>query len=98
MPSRPTNPRPTIPHVGLQFYFWSHLASIGSLWMASRETVNDSWAAPTRVVFPTSEQAPAIMPYIHSHGRTETLLFVRPFSLGDRDLWITERTRLDRPE
>jgi hypothetical protein len=93
-----TNQRPSISHDGLEIYFWSDKEGTGDLWVAGRETVSSTWSAPVRVVFPTSDQQPAIMPFIHSQGKTETLLFVRPFPLAARDLWITERTRLDRPE
>jgi hypothetical protein len=93
-----TNQRPSISHDGLEIYFWSDRDGPGHLWVARRETVSSSWSSPVRVVFPTSDQQPAIMPFIHSHGKTETLLFVRPFALAARDLWITERTRLSRPE
>jgi hypothetical protein len=93
-----TNQRPSISHDGLEIYFWSDKEGTGDLWVAGRETVSSSWSTPVRVVFPTSGQQPAIMPFIHSHGKTETLLFVRPFLLTARDLWITERTRLVGPE
>jgi hypothetical protein len=93
-----TNQRPSISPDGLEIYFWSDKEGTGHLWVAGRETVSSLWSTPERVVFPTSEQDPAIMPFIHSHGKTETLLFVRPFALAARDLWITERTRLVGPE
>jgi hypothetical protein len=93
-----TNQRPSISHDGLEIYFWSDKEGTGDLWVARRQTVTSSWSTPVRVVFPTSGQQPAIMPFIHSRGKTETLLFVRPFGLAARDLWITERTRLSGPE
>lgn len=93
-----TNQRPSISHDGLEIYFWSDRDGTGHLWVARRETVGSSWSTPVRVVFPTSDQQPAIMPFIHSHGKTETLLFVRPFALAARDLWITERTRLSKDQ
>jgi hypothetical protein len=95
-----SNQRPSISHDGLEIYFWSDRDGPGHLFVARRETVSLSspWLSPERVVFPTSDQE-SIMPFIHSHGRTETLLFVRPFSpLAARDLYITTRTRLGRPE
>jgi hypothetical protein len=92
-----SNQRPSISHEGLEIYFWSDRDGTGHLFVATRETVSSPWSPPVRVVFPTSEQE-SIMPFIHSHGRTETLLFVRPFPLAARDLWITERTRLGGPE
>ena len=93
-----TNQRPSISQDGLEIYFWSDKEGTGHLWIARRPTVSSSWSAPQRVVFPTSDGDPAIMPFIHSHGKTETLLFVRPFSLAARDLWITTRTRLGGSE
>jgi WD40-like Beta Propeller Repeat len=100
-----TDQRPSVSHDGRQIYFYSDRnpgpapASANRLWVAQRQSVSDDWSAPVPVEFPTSDKQESIMPFIHSHGRTETLLFVRPFSpLVDRDLWITTRTRLGGPE
>ncbi|MFL5546382.1 MAG: hypothetical protein ACJ8AQ_02390 [Gemmatimonadales bacterium] len=102
-----TDQRPSVSHDGRRIYFYSDrnpdpdpnpdLAN--RLWVAQRQSISDRWSAPQRVEFPTSEEQETLMPFIHSHGRTETLLFVRPFSpLVDRDLWITTRTRLGGSE
>lgn len=97
-----TDQKPSVSQDGRQIYFYSdrnpdpdpNPVLANRLWVAQRQSVNDRWSPPVPVEFPTSEEQDAIMPYIHSHGRTETLLFVRPFSpLVDRDLWITTRTR-----
>jgi Tol biopolymer transport system component len=96
--------RPSISHDGLELYFWSDQDGAAHLWVATRESVSALWSTPTRVQFPTSEtndpDAPTIMPFIHSHGRTQTLLFVRgtPGIGSGRDLWMSERTRLGGPE
>ncbi len=87
-----SNQRPSISHDGRKIYFWSDRDGTGHLFTARRETVTSVWLPPERVVFPTSDQE-SIMPFIHSHGETETLLFVRPFALAGRDLWITTRSR-----
>ena len=86
--------RPSISHDGLTLYFWSNRdGGVAHIWLATRESVSDPWSAPTLVPSPISD-APTLMPFIHSHGRTETLLFVRPFSpANSRDLWMSERTR-----
>jgi WD40 repeat protein len=87
-----TDQRPSISHDGLEIYFYSDRDGANRLWMARRGSVSSDWSPPVRVDFPTSDQE-AIMPFIHSHGRTETLVFVRPFApLAARDLWIMQRT------
>src|SRR3954454_1215362 len=77
-----TDQRPSISQDGLEIYFFSDRDpdAVNRLWIARRQSVSSTWSAPVRLEFPTSEQE-AIMPFIHSHGRTETLLFVRPFAL-----------------
>jgi hypothetical protein len=96
--------RPSISHNGLELYFWSDQDGAGRLWVASRGGVSDPWSAPVRVRFPfmpdTDPDPPTIMPFIHAHGRSETLVFVRgvPGEGSGRDLWISERTRQDRLE
>jgi hypothetical protein len=101
-----TDQKPSVSHDGRQIYFYSDRNPdpdpnpdlVNRLWVAQRQSVSDDWSAPVPVEFPTSEEQDAIMPFIHSHGKTETLLFVRPFGLASRDIYIMERTRLDRPE
>jgi Tol biopolymer transport system component len=91
--------RPSISHDGLELYFWSDRDGASHLWVARRGTVSDSWSEPTRVEFPTSETSdpdtPTIQPFIYSHGKAETLLFVRgsPGVGSGRDLWMSERQR-----
>ena len=98
LPDPVTDQRPSISHDGLEIYFYSDRDGTQHLWVATRESVSSSWTTPIPVAFANDVDAPAIMPFIHSHGRTETLLFVRPFALGNRDLWISERKRPGRPE
>lgn len=96
--------RPSISHDGLELYFWSNRAKVAGeltkarIWVATRDDVNDLWSVPVTVDF-SGGDLDGIMPFIHSHGTTETLLLVRPFSpVLARDLWISQRTRLSRPE
>jgi hypothetical protein len=102
-----TDQKPSVSQDGLEIYFYSdrdpdpdpNPALVNRLWVAQRQSVSDDWSTPVPVEFPTSEEEDAIMPFIHSHGKTETLLFVRPFSpLVSRDVLITTRTRLAGPE
>jgi hypothetical protein len=102
-----TDQRPSISHDGRKLYFYSDRDPdpdpspdlVNRLWVAQRQSVSDRWSPPQPVSFPTSEEQDAIMPFIHSHGRMETLLFVRPFiGLASRDIYIVERTRLNRAE
>jgi hypothetical protein len=93
--------RPSISHDGMELYFWSNRPATegGSvaprIWLARRSSVTHPWLVPELVPGPIND-APTIMPFIHSRGRTETLLFVRPFSpVGSRDLWMSERTKGD---
>jgi hypothetical protein len=86
--------RPSISHDGLTLYFHSTrpmipggLSGVAHIWVATRPGVSDPWSAPTLWPTPTSDE-PALQPFISSHGRTETLLFMR-----GGDIWISERTR-----
>jgi hypothetical protein len=86
--------RPSISHDGRELYFWSNRrGGVAHLWVATRRSVSDSWSDPVLVPSPISDE-PTLMPFIHSHGKTEILLFVRPFTPATaRDLWMSQRTR-----
>jgi hypothetical protein len=90
--------RPSVSHDGQELYFHSARpltvggAAIAHIWVATRQRVSDPWSAPTLVPSPISD-AQTIHPFIHSQGKIQTLFFVR-----GGDLWMSERTRLDRPE
>jgi hypothetical protein len=85
--------RPSVSHDGLELYFHSTRptpeggAPLAHIWVATRQRVSDPWSAPTLVPPPISNLQ-TIQPFIHSHGKTETLLFVR-----GGDLWMSERKR-----
>jgi hypothetical protein len=86
--------RPSISHDGLKLYFHSTrpltpggASGVPHLWVATRQLVSDPWSIPTLWPTPGSD-VPAIHPFIHSHGQTETLLLVR-----GGDIWMSERTR-----
>jgi hypothetical protein len=85
--------RPSVSHDGRELYFHSTrpittgACATAHIWVATRQRVSDPWSAPTLVPSPISD-APTIHPFIHSHGKTQTLLFVR-----GGDLWMSQRTR-----
>lgn len=93
--------RPSSTRNGLQIYFWSGRDAgrgqlgDGYLWQASRRRVEDPWSPPELVPSPISDRS-SITPFIHAHGRTETLLFVH--NVGTRtqlnlDIVMSTRTR-----
>lgn len=90
--------RPAVSHDGLELYFHSTRpiagggAAIARIWVATRQLVSDPWSAPTLVPSPISD-VQTIHPFIHSHGKTETLLFVR-----SGDIWMSERTKIKAAE
>ena len=90
--------RPSISHDGRELYFHSNRPTpvgevgIAHIWVATRERLSDPWSAPTLVPSPISD-VQTIHPFIHSHGKAETLLFVR-----SGDLWISQRTRKSASE
>jgi hypothetical protein len=92
--------RPSISHDGRTLYFHSTrpvtppgpCATQARIWVATREEVTDPWSAPTLVPSPISD-VQTIHPFIHSHGRIETLFFVR-----SGDIWISQRTRANASE
>jgi hypothetical protein len=51
--------------------------------------VTDPWSAPTLLPSPISD-VQTIHPFIHSHGNSTKLLFVR-----SGDIWMSELTRTD---
>lgn len=85
--------RPSVSQDGRELYFHSNRPTptgevgVAHVWVATRESVTDAWSAPTLVPSPISDLQ-TIHPFIHSHGKTETLLFVR-----SGDLWMSQRTR-----
>lgn len=92
--------RPSIRHDGLEIYFWSTrdagFGNIGAgyVWHATRNTVADSWAPPQLADSPISDRS-AIQPFIHSHGRTETLYYVHNNGgTGPMNLDIVMSTRV----
>ena len=84
--------RPSISYDGLELYFHSTrpcpngVPGVAHVWVSTRQRVGDAWPAPTLWPNPTSNE-PAIHPFIHSHGKTETLLFVR-----GGDILMSQRT------
>ena len=90
--------RPSVSHDGRELYFHSTRpatvggAAIARIWVATRQRVSDPWSSPTLVPSPISD-VQTIHPFIHSHGKTETLLFVR-----SGDIWMSERTKIKSGE
>jgi hypothetical protein len=87
--------RPSVAHDGRTLYFHSNrpldglgpCATQARIWVTTREEVTGPWSAPTLVPSPISD-VQTIHPFIHTHGSTETLLFVR-----SGDIWMSQRTR-----
>ena len=90
--------RPSVSHDGRELYFHStRLTPAGEvglahLWVATRREVSDPWSTPVLVPAPISDEL-TIHPFIHSHGKTETLLFVR-----SGDIWMSERAKIKAAE
>jgi WD40-like Beta Propeller Repeat len=84
--------RPSIAHNGLEIYFWSNRDGTGHIWRATRRHVSDDWSTPELLPLPINSTQ-TIQPYIHSHGNTETLLFVRAVAGFGNDLFVSQRTR-----
>jgi WD40 repeat protein len=91
--------RPSISHDGLELYFWSNreeeagAGRIARIWLATRVSVSAPWSVPKLVPSPIRD-AQTTHPFIHSHGQTETLLFVRtvPGTPNHSDLFMSQRT------
>jgi hypothetical protein len=93
--TRSTDQRPSISNDGLELYFFSNRPAGGlstaRLWVATRESVNDPWSSPTLV--PIGDNVTTTQPFIHSLGRTQTLLFVRMVPDSGNNLFMSTRTR-----
>ena len=83
--------RPSIRHDGLEIFFGS--ANSQDLWVATRETIFDTWSAPVNLGSPVNTALVDVQPYISSDG--ETLFFAsnRP-SGGPTDIYMSTRTKL----
>ena len=86
--------RASISYNGRALYFHSTRLTAGTgcaatarIWVATRAQVSDPWSTPTQVLAPISN-VQTIHPFIHSLGKTESLLFVR-----GGDIWISQRTK-----
>jgi hypothetical protein len=93
--------RPTVTPNGLEIYFWSDRDAgrgqlgDGFIWYANRRNVAEAWSVPVLAEDPINSRS-SIQPFIHTHGRVETLLLVR--NSGTRlqtnlDLFTSTRRR-----
>lgn len=93
--------KPSIDRKGLQIYFWSArdagrgVLGDAYIWRATRPHLGNPWSQPELVSGPINDQS-STQPFIYTHGRTETLLFVRNAGTRDQvnlDLVMSTRTR-----
>jgi hypothetical protein len=87
--------RPSIRHDGLEIFFGSERSGIPNsqdLWVATRDSVFDSWSEPINLGSPVNTALVDVQPYISSDR--ETLFFAsnRPGG-GPTDIYMTTRTK-----
>lgn len=93
--------KPSVTPNGLEIYFWSDRdagrapAGASFIWRATRSTTTAPWSTPVLAEDPINDQS-TTQPFIHVHGRVETLLIVRNVGTADHpnlDLFVTTRAR-----
>jgi peptidoglycan-associated lipoprotein len=88
--------RPSVRFDGLEVFLDSDRAgSLGAdLWVATRESVSQSWSTPLNLGVPVNSTATDLMPYIAADR--ETLFFAsdRSGGSGDLDLYMTKRNKV----
>ena len=81
---------------GLEVFFLSTRpggAGLQDLWTTTRETVFDSWSAPTNLGSLVNSEAGDLAPEIASDRETLYFMSTRAGGLGGQDLYMTTRTR-----
>jgi hypothetical protein len=95
--SSPSNDqRPAVRFDGLEVIFFTNKAlSLGSfdLWGATRQTVFDSWSAPTNLGGVVNSTGSDQNPYLGSDRKTLYFASNRTGGVGSTDLYVTARTR-----
>jgi hypothetical protein len=88
--------RPSIRFDGLEMFFFSDRpGGMGSvdLWVSTRATILDVWAAPTNLGAIVNSLAGDFQPYIASDRRTLYFGSARPGGRGGQDIWVTTRSK-----
>ena len=88
---------PFITPDGLAIYFFSARAGgVGTaqgLWMSTREAVDAPWSTPMNLGTPVNSGAGEQFPKLSDDGETLYFTSLRPGGFGDRDLWMTTRSK-----
>ncbi len=95
-----TDDTPSISADGLTLYFSSwRPPGLGSLdlWRATRETIDDQWAAPTPLGPTINSSVLDWSPTISADGLLLVFSSDRPGGDGKTDLWMTRRSTTDDP-
>lgn len=83
---------PSIHPNGLEIYVFETFAN-HRIWHATRESLNTPWSAPVELSQLKPGIASVFQPFIHVHGRTETLFMGGVPALGDQGIYVSTRTR-----
>lgn len=91
--------RPSVRYDGLEIFFYSerpHPTAVGGsdIWVATRETVNDSWSEPKNLGPVVNTASNETTPHISADGLTLYFASSRPGGCGANDLYVTRRTKL----
>lgn len=83
---------PSIHPNGLEIYLFDTLLN-HRIWYATRETPDAPWSEPIELTQFTPGEASVFQPFIHAHGRTETLFMSGVTAAGASDIYVSTRTR-----
>ncbi len=98
--SADTDDTPSISADGLTLYFSSWRPpglGILDLWIATRETIDDEWGAPTHLGPTINSSALDWSPSISNDGLELFMGSNRPSSYGGDELWVARRKTIDDP-
>jgi hypothetical protein len=89
--------RSSIRHDGREIFFTSNRpGSINAqdLWVATRESVFDTWSAPMNLGSTLNSGPLDVQPYISADRKTLFFASTRPVGFGQTDLYMSTRTKL----
>jgi len=95
-----TDDTPSISADGLTLYFSSFRpGGLGTmdLWIATRQTTDDEWAAPTHLGPTINSSSLDWSPNISADGLLLVFCSNRPGGIGKSDLWMTRRSTTEGP-
>lgn len=93
-----TDARPTVRADGKEVIFFSTRPGgfgLADLWMSVRPNAHAPWSSPTNLGASVNTEFVDRTPWLSADGRTLLFSSNRPGGVGDSDIWMSTRERLD---